>query len=96
VGTFCLGAFLAGFAGVAGAPVLGGFNLGSGQDMFFVAIGVCIVGGVGSIQGALVGALLIGLAVNFAGTYAQPIAIFVMYILMILVLLFKPAGLITR
>lgn len=96
VGTFCLGAFLAGFAGVVGAPVLGGFTLGAGQEMFFVAIGVCIVGGVGSIQGALVGALLIGLAVNFAGTYAQSIAIFVVYILMILVLLFKPAGLVAR
>ena len=96
IGAFCLGAFLAGFAGVVGAPVLGGFNLASGQDMFFVAIGVCIVGGVGSIQGALVGALLIGLAVNIVGTYAQPIAIFVVYILMVLVLFFKPQGLITR
>jgi branched-chain amino acid transport system permease protein len=96
IGTFCLGAFLAGFAGVVGAPVLGGFHLNSGHDMFFVAIGVCIVGGVGSIQGALVGALLIGLAVNLVGTYAQPIAIFVMYILMVLVLFFKPEGLITR
>ena len=96
IGAFCLGAFLAGFAGVVGASVLGGFHLNSGHDMFFVAIGVCIVGGVGSIQGALVGALLIGLAVNFAGTYAQPIAIFVMYFLMVIVLFFKPEGLITR
>ena len=96
IGAFCLGAFLAGFAGVVGAPVLGGFHLNSGHDMFFVAIGVCIVGGVGSIQGALVGALLIGLAVNFAGTYAQPIAIFIMYFLMVIVLFFKPEGLITR
>jgi branched-chain amino acid transport system permease protein len=96
IGAFCLGAFLAGFAGVVGAPVLGGFHLNSGHDMFFVAIGVCIVGGVGSIQGALVGALLIGLAVNLAGTYAQPIAIFVMYFLMVIVLVFKPEGLITR
>jgi len=96
IGAFCLGAFLAGFAGVVGAPALGGFSLGSGQDMFFLAIGVCIVGGIGSIQGALVGALLIGLAVTLAGTYAQPIAIFVMYMLMVLVLLFRPAGLIKR
>ena len=96
IGTFCLGAFLAGFAGVVGAASLGGFNLGSGESIFFLAIGVCIVGGVGSIQGALVGALMIGLAVNFAGTYAQPVAIFVMYIMMIIVLLFKPKGLISR
>ena len=96
IGAFCLGAFLAGFAGVVGAPVLGGFHLNSGHDMFFVAIGVCIVGGVGSIQGALVGAMLIGLAVNFVGTYAQPIAIFVMYFLMVIVLFFKPQGLISR
>ena len=47
IGAFCLGAFLAGFAGVVGAPVLGGVNLNTGTDIFFVAIAVCIVGGVG-------------------------------------------------
>jgi len=96
IGAFAFGAFIAGFAGVAGAPVLGGMSLQTSTDMLFFALGVVIVGGVGSIQGALVGALLIGLGTTFATMYFQEIAVYVMYILMILVLTFRPSGLIPR
>jgi branched-chain amino acid transport system permease protein len=93
VGAFCLGAGLAGFAGFAGAPVLGGANLATGTEMFFTAIAVCIVGGVGSVQGALAGALLIGVATIFVGAYLPDMATYVTYMLMVIVLLFRPAGL---
>jgi len=96
IGAFCLGAVLAGLAGVVGAPALGGVNLNTGTDMFFVAIAVCIVGGVGSVQGALVGAVLIGVATTLIATYVPVLAMFVMYILMVLVLIFRPAGLLGR
>jgi branched-chain amino acid transport system permease protein len=96
IGAFCLGAILAGFAGVVGAPVLGGVNLNTGTDIFFVAIAVCIVGGVGSVQGALVGAVLIGIATTLVSTYFPVLAMFVMYILMVLILIFKPSGLLGR
>jgi branched-chain amino acid transport system permease protein len=96
VGAFCLGALLAGFAGVIGAPVLGAIHLGTGTEMFFMSIGVVIIGGVGSIQGALAGALLIGVATSLAATYLQAIATYMMYILMILILVFKPSGLLGR
>jgi branched-chain amino acid transport system permease protein len=96
VGAFALGALLAGFAGVAGAPVLGGVSLQSGNDMFLLAIGVVIVGGVGSIQGALAGAMLIGIFTTLTAMYYQGIAIYIMYILMIIVLALKPSGLISR
>lgn len=96
IGAFCLGALLAGFAGVVGAPVLGGVNLGTGTDIFFVAIAVCIVGGVGSVQGALTGAVLIGVATTLVSTYLPALAMFVMYILMVLILIFRPSGLLGR
>jgi branched-subunit amino acid ABC-type transport system permease component len=81
---------------VVGAPVLGGVNLNTGTDIFFVAIAVCIVGGVGSVQGALVGAVLIGIATTLVSTYFPVLAMFVMYILMVLILIFKPSGLLGR
>jgi branched-chain amino acid transport system permease protein len=96
IGAFCLGACLAGFAGVVGAPVLGGVDLESGVSMVFVAIAVCIVGGVGSVQGALAGALLIGVATTLVGIYLPVLAMFVMYILMVLILICKPAGILGR
>ena len=96
IAVFCLGAALAGFAGVVGAPVLGGVDLETGIDMVFVAIAVCIVGGVGSMQGALVGALLIGVTTSLTGLYFPVIAMFVMYILMILILICRPSGIFGR
>lgn len=96
VGAFAVGALLAGFAGVAGAPVLGGVNLQSGNDMFLLAIGVVIIGGVGSIQGALAGAMLIGIFTTLTAMFLQGMATYIMYILMIVVLALKPSGLITR
>jgi branched-chain amino acid transport system permease protein len=96
IGAFCIGAFLAGFAGVVGAPVLGGVNLSMGTDIFFVSIAVCIIGGVGSVQGALAGAVLIGITTTLVSTYFPVLAMFVMYILMVLILIFKPSGLLGR
>lgn len=93
---FFLAACTAGFAGVVGASPIGGVNLGLGQDMIFLAIAVVVVGGVGSIQGALTGALLIGISSALAGTYSSRIAIFVPYILMIIILIFRPHGLIGK
>jgi branched-chain amino acid transport system permease protein len=83
-------------AGVVGAPALGGANLNTGTEIFFVAIAVCIVGGVGSVQGALVGAVLIGVITTLVATYMPVLAMFVMYILMVLVLIFKRSGLLGR
>lgn len=96
IGAFCLGASLAGFAGVVGAPVLGGVDLDAGVNIVFVAIAVCIVGGVGSVQGALVGALLIGVATTLVGIYLPEMAMFVMYILMVLILICRPSGILGK
>jgi branched-chain amino acid transport system permease protein len=96
IGAFCFGAMLAGFAGVMGIPVLGGVTATTGGDIIFVAIAVCIVGGVGSVQGALIGALLIGIVTSLAQAYLPVIAIYVMYILMVIILVLKPSGIIGK
>jgi branched-chain amino acid transport system permease protein len=96
ISAFCFGAMLAGFAGIIGIPVLGGVTATTGGDIIFVAIAVCIVGGVGSIQGALVGALLIGIVTSMAQAYAPATAIYVMYMLMVIVLGLKPSGLLGK
>jgi branched-chain amino acid transport system permease protein len=96
IAVFFLAACLAGFAGVIGASPLGGVNLNLGQEMIFMAIAVVVVGGVGSIQGALTGALLIGVFSALAGTYFLKLAIFVPYILMLVILIFRPRGLLGR
>jgi branched-chain amino acid transport system permease protein len=96
VGTFCFGALLAGFAGFVGAPVLGGVNATTGGDVIFVAIAVCIVGGAGSVQGALLGALLIGIITSLVQAYLPSFAIYVAYMLMIIILVLKPSGIVGR
>jgi len=96
VRAFLLGSAIAGFAGVAGSPLLGGLNIELGMSMLMTALAVCIVGGVGSIHGAMVGALIIGIATVIATTYYQPIAMFIMYIAMTVVLMFRPWGLLGR
>jgi branched-chain amino acid transport system permease protein len=96
IGAFFLGSCLAGFAGVIGAGQMGAVDLQSGTNMLFVALIVVIVGGVGSIQGALAGALLIGVAIALSATYIPVLSMFVMYVAVILILLFRPSGLIGR
>ena len=96
VAVFFAAACLAGFAGVIGAFPLGGVTLGLGQDMIFLAIAVVVVGGVGSIQGAFAGALTIGVFSSVAGTYLPAATMFVPYILMIAILIFRPQGLLGR
>jgi len=93
IAVFFAASCIAGFSGVIGASPLGGVNLGLGEEMIFLAIAVVVVGGVGSIQGALTGALLIGVFSALAGTYLPAAAIFVPYILMITILIFRPRGL---
>lgn len=94
-GVFTLGAFVAGFCGLIGAPLLG-VNLGVGWDALLLAMIVVIVGGTGSVQGALVGGIVIGLVVAFGKAYFPQLAYFTMYLVLIIILLFRPSGLMGR
>lgn len=94
-GVFALGAFVAGFCGLIGAPLLG-INLGIGWDALLLAMIVVIVGGTGSVQGALVGGLVIGLIDAYGKAFFPELAYFTMYIVLIIILLFRPSGLMGR
>ena len=94
-GVFALGAFVAGFCGLFGAPLLG-INLGIGWDALLLAMIVVIVGGAGSVQGALVGGLVIGLVDAYGKAFFPELAYFTIYLVLIIILLFRPSGLTGR
>ena len=95
VGVFAFGAGLAGMAGVVGGTFQ---SLAPGEDIRFLlaSLVVVIVGGLGSIPGAAIGALLIGLAEQFGSVYAPTYAVVLTFAIMIAVLAFRPQGLLGR
>jgi branched-chain amino acid transport system permease protein len=92
---FALGVALAAFAGMIAAPVASVFP-GMGNQILIISFVVVVIGGIGSIKGAFLGALLIGLADTFGQVYAPEIAGMTVYVLMAAVLLWRPAGLFGR
>ncbi|HEV3178020.1 MAG TPA: branched-chain amino acid ABC transporter permease [Stellaceae bacterium] len=93
--TFAIGAGLAGFAGVVGGTAL---SISPGEDVRYLlaSLVVVIVGGMGSITGAAVGALLIGIAEQFGLAYAPTYGIVFTFVIMTLVLAFRPRGILGR
>ncbi len=94
-GVFCIGAFLAGFAGILGVPIVGAYPE-IALDALTLALIVVVVGGTGSIQGALVASLILGLLDSFGKALFPALASFSIYIALILILLFRPEGLLGR
>ena len=92
---FALGAGLAGIAGVVGGTFQ---SLSPGEDTRFLlaSLVVVIVGGMGSIPGAALGALIIGLAEQIGSVYIPTYAIVVTFLIMVLVLALRPQGLLAR
>lgn len=94
VAVFAFGAGLAGLAGVVGGTFQ---SLAPGEDTRFLlaSLVVVIVGGMGSIPGAALGALLIGLAEQFGSVYMPTYAVVLTFLIMVLVLAFRPQGLLS-
>ena len=92
---FALGAGLAAFAGIIGAPILSVYP-GLDQDMLPLALVVVILGGSGSLLGSFVGSIIIGFIYNFGQALFPELAYFVLFLPMLLVLLFRPQGLFGR
>jgi len=88
-------AFTAGIAGVLGAQLIGVYPT-MGMDVLLIAMIVIIVGGVGSIQGALLGGVIIGVVDAFGRAIFPQMAMFTMYLVMVVVLTIKPSGLLGR
>ena len=89
---FCLGCLLAGIAGVVAAPV---FSIVPGMDMsvLILALIVVVLGGPGSLRGAALGSLIVGIADTYGQVVVPELARVTIYALMAAILLIKPAGL---
>ena len=92
---FCLGAGLAGFAGMIGAPILSVYP-GLDNDMLPLALVVVILGGTGSLVGALVGSFIVGFLYNFGQAWFPDLAYVILFLPMVVVLVLRPQGLFGR
>ena len=92
---FALGAGLAAFGGVMGAPYLSVYP-GLDAEMLPLALIVVILGGTGSLLGALVGSFLIGFLYNFGQAMFPDLAYVILFLPMLLVLVLRPQGLFGR
>jgi len=92
---FALGAFLAALGGVIGGAFLGVYP-GLDFEILPLAFAVVIIGGMGSLGGAAIGALLVGLADNFGKALFPEVSYFTLYAPMALILAVKPTGLFGR
>jgi branched-chain amino acid transport system permease protein len=93
--TFMLGAGLAGFGGVIGAVEL---SMVPGEDirLLLASLIVVIVGGMGSVVGAAIGAVILGLAETYGLAYAPTYSVVFTFGILILVLAFRPRGIMGR
>jgi len=92
---FALGVALAAFAGMIAAPVSSVYP-GMGTSVLIICFVVVVIGGIGSVWGALVAALLIGLADTFGKVLIPQAAGVTVYLLMAAILLWRPEGLFRR
>jgi branched-chain amino acid transport system permease protein len=92
---FALGVALAALAGMIAAPVSSVYP-GMGTQVLIVCFVVVVIGGIGSVGGAMVAALLVGLADTFGKVLLPQAAGVTMYLLMAAILLWRPEGLFKR
>jgi branched-chain amino acid transport system permease protein len=92
---FAFGAGLAGIAGIVGGTFQS-ISLGEDSHFLLASLVVVIVGGMGSIPGAALGALIIGLSEQFGLVYFQNYATVSTFLIMVVVLAFRPQGLLGR
>ena len=89
---FAAGVALAVFAGMIAAPVSSVYP-GMGNQVLIVSFVVVVIGGIGSIRGALLASLLVGFVDTFGKVFIPQIAGILVYLLMALILLWRPEGL---
>ncbi|TMJ07708.1 MAG: branched-chain amino acid ABC transporter permease, partial [Bacillati bacterium ANGP1] len=95
VQAFALGCLMAGLAGAVIVPIQGAV-LGMGVDALVLAFVVVVIGGLGSLEGALVGALIVGVVRTVAIQYFPELELAVLYLIAAVVLITRPAGLLGR
>jgi branched-chain amino acid transport system permease protein len=89
---FCVGCGLAGLAGAVAAPVLS-VTPGMGTQILIPVLIVVVIGGLGSLKGAIAGSLLVGFMQTFGAVLAPQFASVTIYALLAAILIFRPSGL---
>lgn len=89
---FALGAALAAIGGIVASPILGTY-IGMDIEILIPAFIVIVVGGMGSLRGALVAGLLVAFIDTFGKAYFPDYSLFLVYLVMVVVLLTRPQGL---
>jgi branched-chain amino acid transport system permease protein len=95
VQAFTLGCFMAGLGGAIIVPQQGAV-LGMGVDALVLAFVVVVIGGLGSLEGALLGALMVGIVRELGITFFPEVELAVLYLMAAIVLVIRPAGLLGR
>ena len=90
--TFMLGSFLGALGGAYQAPAIS-VQPGIGVEVIVLAFAVVVIGGMGSIPGALIGSVIVGVARAFAVHQEPALELFVIYLIMAAVLIVRPQGL---
>jgi len=92
---FSAGTALAVAAGMLAAPIESAYP-GVGDRVLIISFVIVVIGGIGSIRGAFIGSLLIGMADAFGKVFMPQFSAVMIYALMALVLVMRPAGLFGR
>ena len=92
---FAVGAALAAFGGVMGGPIIGGYP-GMDFELLPLAFVVVIIGGMGSLKGALIGSLIVGMIDNYGKALVPELSYFTLFAPMVAMLAIKPTGLYGR
>jgi branched-subunit amino acid ABC-type transport system permease component len=94
--TFALGSALAGLGGGLHAPMIGGLQHSIGAEILLISFIVVVIGGMGSVRGALLGGIILGVIRGLAGVFWAPASDFVMFAAMGIILMIRPQGLLGR
>lgn len=92
---FGLGVFLAALGGALTAPMIS-VSPGIGVNVIILAFAVIIIGGLGSIEGAALGAIMVGISRSASVHLAPQLELFIIYFVMAIVLVFRPEGLFVK
>jgi branched-chain amino acid transport system permease protein len=95
LGAFVAGTFLAALGGALTAPMIS-VTPGLGVNVIIVAFAVVIIGGLGSIPGAAIGAIMVGISRATSVHLLPEAELFIIYFVMAIVLLFRPEGLFAK
>jgi branched-chain amino acid transport system permease protein len=92
---FFFGTFITGIAGVIGMQIMG-VNLGLPFTILQYSLVVVVIGGVGSVHGALLGSMIISFIDNFGKALFPQLSMFTIFLAMVIILLVRPVGLLGR